>query len=85
MWCNCGLRRRRRTLVNVNEVLADEAGYSLHRHLRSAVEVHAGDSAAKALVQLQRAEVTLAIVVDPRRGFVGIITLTDIVEEIFGA
>ena len=71
-------------IVNVNEVLADEAGYSLRRHLRSAIEVHAGESAAKALVQLQRADVTLANVVDPRRGFVGIITLTDIVEEIFG-
>lgn len=71
-------------IVNVNEVLADELGYSLKRHLRSAIEVHAGESAAKALVQLQRADVALAIVVDPRRGFVGIITLTDIVEEIFG-
>jgi putative hemolysin len=71
-------------VVNVNAVLADAAGYSLHRHLQSAIEVHAGESAAKALVQLQRAQVTLAIVVDPRRGFVGIITLTDIVEEIFG-
>jgi putative hemolysin len=72
-------------IVNVNEVLADEAAYSLRPHLRSAIEVHADESAAKALVQLQRADVTLAIVVDPRRGFVGIITLTDIVEEIFGA
>jgi putative hemolysin len=71
-------------VVNVNEVLADEAGYSLQRHLRPPIEVHAGEFAAKALVQLQQADVTLAIVVDPRRGFVGIITLTDIVEEIFG-
>lgn len=71
-------------VVNVNEVLADEAGYSLQRHLKPPIEVHAGETAAKALVQLQRADVTLAIVVDPRRGFVGIITLTDIVEEIFG-
>jgi magnesium and cobalt transporter len=71
-------------IVNVNEVLADEAGYSLQRHLRPAVEVQAGESAAKALVKLQREDVTLANVVDARRGFVGIITLTDIVEEIFG-
>lgn len=71
-------------VVNVNEVLADEAGYSLQRHLKPPIDVHAGESAAKALVQLQRADVTLAIVVAPRRGFVGIITLTDIVEEIFG-
>lgn len=71
-------------IVNVNEVLADEAGYSLERHLRPAITVHAGESAAKALVLLQKADVTLAIVIDPRRGFVGIITLTDVVEEIFG-
>ncbi|GMV98726.1 MAG: DUF21 domain-containing protein [Phycisphaerae bacterium] len=77
-------RREMMGIVNVNEVLADEAGYSLERHLRPAVNVHAGESAAKALVRLQREKVTLAIVTDPRRGFVGIITLTDIVEEIFG-
>jgi len=71
-------------IVNVNEVLADEAGYSLQRHLRPAIEVHAGESAAKALVRLQREDVTFANVIDPRRGFVGIITLTDIIEEIFG-
>jgi CBS domain containing-hemolysin-like protein len=71
-------------VVNVNEVLADEAGYSLERHLKSPISVHAVESAAKALVQLQRADVSLAIVTEPRRGFVGIITLTDIVEEIFG-
>lgn len=71
-------------IVNVNEVLADETGYSLERHLRPAITVQIADSAASALVRLQREDVTLAIVDEPRRGFVGIITLTDIVEEIFG-
>lgn len=77
-------RKRVLGIVNVNEVLADEAGYSLQRHLRPAIEVHARETAAAALVRLQREDVTIAIVLDPRRGFVGIITLTDIVEEIFG-
>lgn len=80
------LSRDRRTVagvVNVNDTLADREIGSIERHLRPPITVGARDSAAKALVQLQRADVTLAIVTDPRRGFVGIITVNDIVEEIF--
>ena len=41
-------------------------------------------SAAAALVQLQKTEATLAIVTDSRHGVVGIVTVKDVVEEIFG-
>jgi len=71
-------------IINVHDVLADEEGFSIERHLHPTLSVAANSSTAAALLQLQRAEATMAVVTDPRRGYVGIITLKDVVEEIFG-
>jgi len=71
-------------IVNVHHVLGDEEGFSIERHLRPPLCIPANSSTAAALLQLQRAEATMAVVTDPRRGYVGIITLKDVVEEIFG-
>jgi len=79
--------RDRRTvlgIVNVYDVLADETGSGPRAWMREPITITARDSAASALVQLQRARATMAIVTDPHRGFVGIVTLKDVVEEIFG-
>ncbi len=79
--------RDRRTIagiVNVHDVLADEHGGGVEDHLREVLRIGAKESAANALLQLQRAHGTMALVTDPRRGVVGMITLKDIVEEIFG-
>ena len=71
-------------IVNVHHVLADEAGFSIERHMQRPLTLRANGSAANALVQLQQTEQTMAFVADPRRGDVGIVTLKDVVEEIFG-
>jgi len=81
------LSRDRKTVLgtlNVLDVLADEDRRPLENLLRPPVVIQASDSAAPALVRLQRSRATLAIVTDPRRGFVGMVTLKDVVEEIFG-
>lgn len=81
------LARDRRSIVgivNVYDVLADETDTGVETRMHTPVTIHARDSAASALVQLRRAPATMAIVTDPRRGFVGIVTLKDVIEEIFG-
>ena len=81
------ISRDRKTIVgivNVYDVLADETGAGVEAWLQEPLAIRARDSAASALVHLQRARATMAIVTDPRRGFVGIVTLKDVVEEIFG-
>lgn len=77
-------RRKVIGIVNVYDVLADETGANLAAWMREVVTIGADQSAATALVQLRRSKATMAIVTDPRRGFVGIITLKDVVEQIFG-
>jgi len=76
--------RRILGVVTVHHVLADEEGFSIERHLRPPLHVSANTSTAAALLKLQQGEAAMAIVTDPRRGWVGIITLKDVVEEIFG-
>ncbi len=71
-------------IVNVYEVLADEERGGAEKWLRPALSIPASESAANALVRLQQARATMALITDPRKGFVGIITLKDVVEEIFG-
>lgn len=77
-------RRRVLGIVKVADVLADETAGSVLAWTQPPVTLLASDSASSALVQLQRAQATMAIVTDPRHGFVGIVTLKDVVEEIFG-
>ncbi len=71
-------------IVNVHDILADESGSGIESWMQKPVTIRADDSAASALVHLQRAQATMAIVTDPRHGFVGMVTLKDVVEEIFG-
>jgi len=59
-------------------------GDSVLRWMRPAVTIAADASAMQALLRLRQAHEAMAIVTDPRRGFVGIVTLKDLVEEIFG-
>lgn len=71
-------------IVTVSEVLADENGRTIEAWMTPPLAISAGDTVAAALVRLQKTRATMAIVTDPRRGFVGIATLKDVVEEIFG-
>lgn len=71
-------------VINVYDVLADETGGPLAGWLRAPLEIPARASAMQALLQMRQAHDEMAIVVDPRRGFVGVLTLKDLVEEIFG-
>lgn len=71
-------------IVNTYDLLNDEAVGSIERQMQSVVRLPASETAAGALVQLQQAAQPMAVVSDPRHGWVGIVTLKDIVEEIFG-
>ena len=71
-------------IVTVHSVLADRAEGSIERHMHPPATIAASESATKALVFLQQNRQRMAVVADPRRGWVGIITLRDVVEEIFG-
>ncbi len=71
-------------LVSVQEVLACEADRPVETCLQSPLTLPASASAASALVRLRESERKLAIVMDRRHGYVGVVTLKDVVEEIFG-
>jgi len=71
-------------VVNIYDVLADPSGGSVREYLRPPVTISAGASATEAILSLRQAREAMGIVVDARRGFVGIVTLKDLVEEIFG-
>ncbi len=70
-------------VVHVAEVLADEE-LRIREHLRAPLLLRGSETAAAALVRLQQSEAAMAIVTEPRQSFVGIVTLKDVVEEIFG-
>jgi putative hemolysin len=71
-------------IVNVAEVLADESGFNLRKWIHPALTLNMHATAANALVRLQQGGNPLALVTDPRKEFIGIVTLKDVVEEIFG-
>ncbi len=73
-------------IIGVAHLLAEaeQAEFSVERSMKPPLTINPGESATNALVQLQQAGATMAIVHDPRQGFLGIVTLKDIVEEIFG-
>ncbi len=77
-------RRSAAGVVNVYDVLGDEVGRPIQDYAVTPVEIQASDSAPQALLKLRQAHQSMGIVVDPRRGFVGVVTLKDLVEEIFG-
>lgn len=71
-------------IVSVQEVLACEAERPVEPCLQPPLTLTASTSAASALVQLRESESKMAVITDPRHGFVGLVTLKDVVEEIFG-
>lgn len=70
-------------VLNVLDLLADPRG-NIQKWMQPPMTILASESAAGALVRMQRSRTPLAVVTDPRRGFVGILTLKDVVEEILG-
>lgn len=77
-------RRSVAGIVNIYDVLADQAGGPISGWIRPPVLIAARESATQALLRLRQSHEAMGVVVDPRRGFVGIVTLKDLVEEIFG-
>lgn len=71
-------------IVNVHDVLMEWSDDAIERLMLPPIVIGANESAANALVRLQQAKRTMALVTDPRLGWVGIATLKDVVEEIFG-
>ncbi|NLE57893.1 MAG: CBS domain-containing protein [Planctomycetes bacterium] len=71
-------------IISVCDVLANDTEAGIQTFMRPPIVLQAQDSAARAIIQLRKANETMAMVNDPRRGFVGIITLKDVIEEIFG-
>ena len=88
-WIHCGsvLAEDQRTvlgMVNVAEILSQDGDFDLRKLLQPALTLSGYESAANALVKLQQSGTPMAMVADPRNEFVGIVTLKDVVEEIFG-
>ena len=71
-------------IVHIIDVLYDESNKPIDTYMHPPLTIPASESASAALVRMRQAKETMAVVTDPRRGFVGIITLKDIIEEIFG-
>jgi len=71
-------------IVNVHDVLMEWSDDAIERLMRVPITIGANNSAANVLVRLQQDKRAMALVTDPRRGWVGIATLKDVVEEIFG-
>lgn len=70
-------------IVSVPAVLAEE-DFDLAAKLQTPLLMRGNESAAHALIRLQQSGANMAIVTEPRQPFVGIVTLKDVVEEIFG-
>jgi putative hemolysin len=71
-------------MVRVAEVLSHDDGFDLRKWVQPALSLSGYESAANALVKLQKSGMPMALVTDPRNEFVGIVTLKDVVDEIFG-
>jgi putative hemolysin len=71
-------------IVRVADVLAEPGEGRIAACMHPPITLDASDSATGALVTLQRARQTMAVVLDDHKEFVGIVTLKDVVEEIFG-
>ncbi len=71
-------------IVNVYDVLTDAQARPVAEHVRPPLVLLEGVSVATALLRLQRARQTMAIVQDRAGYCVGILTLKDLVEEVVG-
>lgn len=79
-----GDTRRIVGIVNVYDVLADQAGKPIAAHTRSPATLPAHMNVSAAFVELQGLRETMAIVEDRNGACVGLLTLKDLVEEIVG-
>ncbi len=71
-------------VVNVFDVLTDEAERPIAELARDAVRLNAGHTVPAALRKLQRAHEAMAIVCNRRGDCLGVLTIKDLVEEIVG-
>jgi CBS domain containing-hemolysin-like protein len=71
-------------VINVYEVLTDRDGQPIAEHTRPPLTLADYVSVSAALLKLQRARQTMAIVEDRAGHCVGVLTLKDLVEEIVG-
>lgn len=71
-------------IVNVYDVLADEEARPIAEHIQPAMTLAPTDTVSAALVRMQAARETMAIVVSRSGTCVGILTVKDLVEEIVG-
>lgn len=79
-----GRSRRVESVLNVYDVMMDERAQPLEHYMRDAVYVRMSEKVPAALLRLQRARETMAIVVDARDECVGLFTMKDLVECIVG-
>ena len=70
--------------VQADTLLADEQWVHVREHLRRVISIPAHDSVASAIVRLQAARETMAIVVDRGGYLLGLVTLKDLLEELIG-
>ena len=71
-------------IVNVYDVLTDPEQKPLQGHLQSTFRLPPGTSVSAALMRMQRARQTMAIVQDKQGKCLGILTIKDLVQEIIG-
>lgn len=71
-------------IVNVYDVLTDPEQKPPRSHLQSTFRLPPGTSVSAALMQMQRARQTMAIVEDSQGKCLGILTIKDLVQEIIG-
>ncbi|HSW46471.1 MAG TPA: CNNM domain-containing protein [Phycisphaerae bacterium] len=71
-------------IIDIHDILVADPREPLERFIQPVITLPADESATAALVRLQQAEAPMAIVTDSHHGPVGIVTLKDVVEEIFG-
>jgi putative hemolysin len=71
-------------IVNVYDVLTDRDSAPVAAHARPPVTLAEHVNVSAALLKLQRARETMAVVIDRAGGCVGVLTLKDLVEEIVG-
>jgi putative hemolysin len=71
-------------VVDVLDVLTDEARRPVREHVRPTLFLKAWETVPAALVRMQQARVFMALVVDAQGECVGLLTMKDLVEEIVG-
>lgn len=71
-------------VVYVKDTLAEALDGNATDAMHPPLIISANETASKALIRMQQSKEAMAIVTGPNRQYVGIITIKDVVEEIFG-